>query len=321
MSALIPMLAGLGLLAMGAGTSSPAALPGGAAAAAPPEELEVITVVAPVPRYVAPTTRDSIGRVWVPVHIEGQGPFRLVLDTGAQRSAVVPEVARHLGIALDRSPPVMMHGVTGKSVTPTIEVEAMNVGDLSMQSTRLAVVADAFGGAEGLLGMDGMQDRRIHIDFRTDYIDIARSRNRPAGEGFLALPFVPARDDLLAIDASVGNVKVLAIIDTGAQSTIGNDALREALRRQVARGARGEDRIYGATGDVQTGLGARVSPISLGNLQVRDAHVTFTELHIFDRWQLGDEPALLIGMDILGLLDTLIIDCHRRELHVKPRRG
>jgi hypothetical protein len=97
--------------------------------------------------------------------------------------------------------------------------------------------------------------------------------------------------------------------------------LREALRRQVARGALGEDRIHGATGDTQTGLGARVSRITLGELRVEDAHVTFTDLHIFDRWQLGDEPALIIGMDILGLVDTLVIDYLRSELHIRPRPG
>jgi hypothetical protein len=30
---------------------------------------------------------------------------------------------------------------------------------------------------------------------------------------------------------------------------------------------------------------------------------------------------MLIGMDVLGLLDTLIIDYRRKELQVKLRRG
>jgi hypothetical protein len=114
---------------------------------------------------------------------------------------------------------------------------------------------------------------------------------------------------------------VRAIIDTGAQATMGNEALRTALRRQLARRGLGEDEIQGATGDIQTGHGARVSPIRLGSLQVRDAHVTFGDLHIFNMWELTDTPALVIGMDILGLLDTLVIDYRRKELHIKPRRS
>jgi hypothetical protein len=33
-----------------------------------------------------------------------------------------------------------------------------------------------------------------------------------------------------------------------------------------------------------------------------------------------DTPAILIGMDIIGLLDTLVIDYKRKELHLRPRR-
>ena len=58
------------------------------------DELSEIIVQAPEPRYVAPTNRDRIGRVWVPVMINDKGPFRLVLDSGATHSAVIPSVAR-----------------------------------------------------------------------------------------------------------------------------------------------------------------------------------------------------------------------------------
>jgi predicted aspartyl protease len=258
----------------------------------------------------------------VPVHIDGKGPFRLVLDTGAQRSAVVRQVATRLQIPLDRAPPVRLHGATGTTIAPTIDVGMLSVGDVWMQSERLPVVADAFGGADGLLGIDGLQDRRIYIDFRADYVDISRSRNRRVARGFIALPFLEFdREHLLMVDARVGGVDVLAVLDTGAQATVGNEALRAALRRQVARNSRGEDEIHGATGDIQTGRGARVSPIRLGDLQIRDAHVTFGELHIFSLWDLTDRPALLVGMDILGLVDTLVIDYRRREVHIKPRSG
>ena len=71
---------------------------------------------------------------------------------------------------------------------------------------------------------------------------------------------------------------------------------------------------------MQIGVGARVSPIQIGAISILDAHVTFGDMHIFDHWNLGDEPAILIGMDILGLLDTLVIDYRRREMHLKPQR-
>jgi predicted aspartyl protease len=283
-------------------------------------ELAEILVQAPEPRYVAPTNRDRIGRVWVPVYLNEKGPFRLVLDSGATRSAVTPKVASMLELPLDKSPPVLLRGVTGSAVTPTVKLDSISVGDLYVGPSTVPVVADAFGGAEGLLGTDGMRDKRIFIDFRNDFINISRSRNRRAAAGFQTVPFLKDDLNLLIVEATVGNFPVRAIIDTGAQASVGNVALRTALRRQVERNARGEDQVTGATGDVQTGIGARITPINIGELSIRDAHVTFGDMHIFERWGMADEPALLIGMDILGLLDTLVIDYRRMELQIKRRR-
>ncbi len=45
--------------------------------------------------------------------------------------------------------------------------------------------------------------------------------------------------------------------------------------------------------------------------------MTFADFEIFKHWKMTEEPAMLIGMDVLGLLDTLIIDYRRRELQVQ----
>jgi len=320
-NALTPLaLALLSSLAAAQGTGDPAAA-AATPAAAPEDELAEVIVRAPEPRYVAPTQRDRIGRVWVPVFINDQGPFRLVLDSGANRSAVIEAVARRLGIPLDQSSPVLLRGVTGSAIAPTIRVDSVSVGDLYVGPAVLPIVNDAFGGAEGLLGTQGMEDKRIFIDFRNDFINVSRSRNRRADPGFESIPFISDKLNLLVVRATVGGTPVRAIIDTGAQASIGNGALKFALERRLNRKPQSQDEITGATGEMQTGIGARISPITIGNISIRDPHITFGEMHIFEHWELGNEPAILIGMDILGLLDTLVIDYRRKELHVKPRRG
>ena len=291
----------------------------GAAAVTDDPELAEIVVHAPEPRYVAPTNRDRIGRVWVPVYINDKGPFRLVLDSGATRSAVTERVAAALAPPLDRFKSVLLRGVTGSAIARAILVDSITVGDLFVGPSTVPIVVDAFGGAEGLLGTDGMRDKRIFIDFRNDFINISRSRNRRAAAGFQTVPFLKDDLNLLVVQATVGHLPVRAIIDTGAQASVGNLALREALRRQVNRNLRGQDIVTGATGAQQTGIGARISPITIGELAIRDAHITFGDMHIFDLWKMNDRPAILIGMDILGLLDTLVIDYRRMELHIKRR--
>jgi len=49
--------------------------------------------------------------------------------------------------------------------------------------------------------------------------------------------------------------------------------------------------------------------------------MTFGDMQIFRHWGMTEEPGLLVGMDILGLVDTLIIDYKRRELMIRLRNS
>lgn len=279
--------------------------------------LEEVIVSAPEPRYVARTQRDRIGRIWAPVFINGKGPFRLVLDTGASHSGITAQVAEKLGIKPNTAANVRVRGVTGHEVVPTVRVDSLTVGDLHLFGTRLPIITDALGGAEGILGTEGLSDKLIYIDFRNDYIRITRSRGEPAASGFITIPFTFSRGQPLTIDARIGIVPVKAIVDTGGQVTIANMATRDALFQQRLKEPV-IDQIIGATADVQIGEGYAAPAITIGEIiQIRSPRITFGDMHIFQHWKLVDEPAILIGMDALGLLDTLIIDYVRSELHLE----
>lgn len=302
--------------------SVPEVSPPPAATAAAIEELTEIMVEAPEPRYVSPTRRDQIGRIWAPVMINGHGPFRLVLDTGASHSAVTALVALALGIPTDQSPPVILHGVTGSATVPTIRVDTLSVGDLAVDSPILPIVPDALGGAQGILGAEGLEGKRIFIDFRHDKIVITYSRNERSTRGFVDVPFHSIRSTLVVVNAVIGDVRVKAIIDTGGQTTIANLALRNALAWHSARYRGKPDQIIGATKDVQNGEIIPMPAIEFGSIQILDSGVTFADVYIFKQWKLLNEPAILIGMDALGLLDTLVIDYRRHELQMRmPRAG
>jgi predicted aspartyl protease len=286
-----------------------------------PVVLDDIAVTADEPRFVAPTRRDRIGRIWAPVSINGQGPFRLVLDTGASHSALTARVAETLGIQVDPGHSVMMRGATGSAVVPLIPVESLEVGELLMDPRRLPIVPDALGGAEGVLGTDGFANKRIYIDFRRDSITIMRSKNKRASAGFTTIPVKFLRGRLLVVDAYLGGVPVKAVIDTGGQATLGNEALRIALAERRRKYTSTPDEVTGATLDVQTGSRVSTPSLAMGDILVRNAAMTFADFAIFEHWKMTKEPAMLVGMDVLGLLDTLVIDYRRRELQVKLRRN
>jgi hypothetical protein len=273
------------------------------------------------PRFVAPTRRDQIGRIWAPVYINGRGPFRLVLDTGASHSGVTAMVALALGIPTDQSPPVTLRGVTGSATVPTIRVDTLSVGDLAVDSPILPIVPDAMGGAEGILGSEGLTNKRIFIDFRHDEITITYSRGEHAAHDFTRIPFRTLHGQLIVVDAVVGDVRTKAIIDTGGQVTIANLALRDALAWHSSRRKGRPDQIVGATMVAEDGEIIETPAIGLGSIKMLDPGVTFSNLYIFKEWKLTDEPAILIGMDALGVLDTLIIDYRQHELQLRMRKA
>lgn len=280
--------------------------------------VEEVLVEGQEPRYVAPTLRDRIGRIWAPVLINGRGPFRLVLDTGATHSAIIPSVAANLGVST-QGKSVKLHGVTGSAIVPTVAVDTIEVGDLLIHGATLPVVADVFGGAEGVLGSAGMKDKRISIDFKRDRIEISHSKRERPGAGYSVVPIKMERGQLLTTTVRIGTVKTKAIIDTGAQSTLGNTALRELLIRR-ARQAKMHD-IIGVTLDVVQGESMPTPPVTIGEgMVIKGLQVTFTDTFIFEHWKLTEEPALLIGMDVLGLVEALVIDYKTREMHVRMRR-
>lgn len=294
--------------------------PGAPADVAPPgaAPLESVVVSAPEPRYVAPTTRDRIGRIWAPVLINDKGPYKLVLDTGASRSALTRQVADELGLP-ERANAAKLRGVTGSAITSLVKVDSLQFGELRVENTSLPIVADAFGGAQGVLGGDGLDEMRIVIEFRRDRISIMRSHREMAPPGYSVVPFKYTRSRGMRIAVWVGRVRATALIDTGGQATVGNRALLEALARQPQDPNEGSDAIIGVTADEQKATSARIPSLVAGTLIVRNASIVFSDLQIFDHWRLESEPALILGMDVLGVLDTLVIDYRRHELHVKSR--
>ena len=82
--------------------------------------------------------------------------------------------------------------------------------------------------------------------------------------------------------------------------------------------------MLGATPDQATGVTFPSPMVSIGPVELRNLMVTFGDMHVFEIWGLTDEPALLIGMDLIGTLERFIVDYGRREFQLKtyaPRRA
>src|SRR5690606_18274618 len=197
--------------------------------------VDQVQVTAPEPRYVAPTLRDRIGRVWAPVYINGKGPFRLVLDTGANRSAITLPVALQIGAPILASTTRLV-GVTDSAIVPTIHVDSLLVGGLWLERRHLAIVDDVVGGALRVLVADGLNDKRILIDFTKDHISIQYSRGKVRPRGFARVPVRLSHGHLLLVNVNKAGVRTTAGLDTGPPANIGNERPRRGVAKRVRPG-------------------------------------------------------------------------------------
>ncbi len=276
------------------------------------------------PLYAAPTRPDRVGRMLAAVHVNGSGPYRFIIDLGANRSVLSARLAAQLGLASAGTGTVEVHGVTGSAVVPMAIVDELRVGTIVLADQQLPVLAGAvFADADGILGIDGLQQSRIEVDFRYDRVKIGVSDTRGAPHGYLTVPARMINEGLLLVAGRVGNVKTHVILDTGAEYTIGNLQLQQALQGGARKANQRDSVVTGATPGTASGVTHATPSITIGEARLRNIPVTFSDLYIFSLWGLADEPALILGMDVLGTVQKFVVDYGRREFQIKayPQTG
>ncbi|WP_329257564.1 retropepsin-like domain-containing protein [Actinoallomurus sp. NBC_01490] len=111
--------------------------------------------------------------VYVPMKVNGHGPYEFVLDTGSSNSSVDRSLVRRLGLPrTGQQHPVQ--GVTGSGMVPVVRVHRWTLGGLPMHGRSLSVV-DLGIGVAGLLGSDELcRFGNVILDFRHNKLVIQR---------------------------------------------------------------------------------------------------------------------------------------------------
>jgi predicted aspartyl protease len=271
----------------------------------------------PEPLFASPTRLDRIGRVMTPVMVNGKGPFRFVIDTGASRSTLAPHLARALNLKVSVGRNVMLNGVTGAAEVPTVAVDSIEIGALRFVKQDLPVIfTSIMGNADGILGVAGFQDQRIDVDFKRDRVSVLTSNGRRPHYSLVTARAQRNDNGLMIVDVRVGRrVKAKAVIDTGAERTLGNLALQRELNKRLRKKREIVAAVvHGATADIADGDVQNVKETTVGDMTLSNLEVIFADFHVFKLWGLDKEPAMLIGMDMLGVLERLVIDYRRNEV-------
>jgi hypothetical protein len=286
-----------------------------------PEDLAA-GLAEPEPLFAAPTRLDRIGRVMAEVMVNGKGPFRFVIDTGASRSTLAPHLAKSLGLT-QAGRNVMLNGVTGVAEVPTVVVDTLDIGALQFKNQHLPVIfTSIMGNADGILGVAGFGDQRIDVDFKRDRVTVAPSNGRRPHYSLVTTRVERNDNGLMIFDVRIGRrIKAKAVLDTGAERTLGNLALQQALNRGRKNREPVSAVVHGATPDIADGDVQEIKQANIGDMTLTNLEVIFADFHVFKLWGLDQQPAMLIGMDMIGVLERLVIDYRRNEVSMYGDRA
>ena len=118
----------------------------------------------------------------------------------------------------------------------------------------------------------------------------------------------------------MGEVRVTAIIDTGAERSLGNPALLLASGLMVATDdPKSRTQVFAATSQAVFGNIASTPPVRLGGIEIGNLNVVFGDFEVFRMWGVSEQPAIVLGMDVLGTTQGLMIDYRREELRLLPQ--
>lgn len=258
--------------------------------------------------------RDSGDRMTVSVNVAGKGPYRFLVDTGSERTVISRQLAQRL--KLDAGNDAIVHSVVGANDVDTVFIPHLQVSG-NVISVVDAPALDASNiGADGMLGIDSLRSQRVLFDFKAGTMSITPSI-RPAENLDGDTIVVRARTRhgrLVFTNAKIDGQKVVVIVDTGSQVTIGNLALQRSLIKRRQWRAPEPVTIESVTGETLEANAARLEELELGGVELKELSVAFTDAHIFRQLDLERKPALLLGMNAMRAFDRISIDFQSKKV-------
>ena len=256
------------------------------------------------------TGRDTAFRMVAPVTLNGQGPFNFLVDTGANRSCISQTLADRLKIVA--GDPVSVHTVMGARMRASVVVDRLQLGAKTQRHVQTPVLPIKGVEEDGVLGVDWLKNRRLLLDFKNHALEITAPMTETPAENRVIVPARRRSGQLTMVDADVGGKRISAMIDSGSQLSIGNDALRQVLPHGGADGGKIERvQLASLIGETFSGDLLYVPFLRLGGLTLGNVPVVFAETHVFRLWGLQKTPALILGMDLLSQFTSVALDFGR----------
>lgn len=274
--------------------------------------LPPASTIPPVSLDTIALTTDPDRRMTVQVLLDGKGPYSFIVDTGAQRTVVSSELATVL--ALRSAGLARLHSVTGSESVSLVHIGTLDIDRYRSTALQAPTVTAANLGAQGLIGVDSLQKQRVTLDFRAGHMTIVPAKVREpriAGNDIIVRAKSKA-GRLVIMDAKLDGERVAVVLDTGSQTSLGNEALKRRLYRYERKRPSRQVELVDVNGGRMVATATTTRTLRIADFTLRELPIALADAHVFRELGMHDKPAMLLGMDALHLFERVSIDFAKR---------
>lgn len=257
-------------------------------------------------RISFPLDLNQAGYFITPVRVNGAAELPAIIDTAATIAMIESRAAEQSGVEAPSADDarVQVFGLLGERTFPLVSLDS-----ISSDSVRIVDVRTAYNASEqmpgGPLVIPAVAFGGDVLDFDFPAGRFSVYDGRPKGDsGGTGRGPLRIEGGLMFADITINGVKGKALIDTGSPFSFINSKMA-----QVAKTQRDEEKstlLQGATGGRMAVSVAAVKRFSVARFNVRKINMVVADPAMFDDLGLRDEPAMLLGLDLLSLFRVQI---------------
>ena len=106
--------------------------------------------------------------------VNGRGPYRFLVDSGADSSVVGLRLARDLQLPLGT--PAILNGMTDRSLVDRVKVDELVLGPSTIRNLQVPALREEDLGGQGMIGIDALVRQRLMMDFEKRLVKVEDAR-------------------------------------------------------------------------------------------------------------------------------------------------
>ena len=253
------------------------------------------------------------------VLVNGHGPYRFFLDTGAGATCIDEKLSRELG--LESAGAIKAEGVAGSMTVSYVRVDSLALGSLTLLSQKLVALPLSdlpfinTLGVHGILGYDFFSRFVVRLDYANTLLSLYANGAFQPPPGVAAIPIMLEGNVPSANGTVNGSLEGAFRIDTGSGSSLDLHAPFVSRHRLLETATRLVRRPYAGVGGMRFSAISRLESFALGPHVIYGPIVGLSESTdgVFASTNLAGN----IGGGILRRF-TVTFDYESKEMYLEP---